>query len=1643
MKCNLIRFFFSFTIIVLFLFILMSPMAQSQEAYRFQRMWPVIPQPWYFKGPVSIEIDKKDNFYVVDEQNNLVYKYTPDGMFVTKWGTGYLKFPYGIALDENEYVYVFGSNGIDKFTSDGRFVANLGISKGSGDGQFDKRGELAIDQEGCIYAVDYRNDRVQKFGTDGAFQLKWGSTGEADGQFDCPKGITIDENGDIYVVDSGNRRIQKFTSTGEFVSKWSEWDNPNSGRKERFITPEGIVADGKGHVFVAESDPVHEFDTYGNILKFSLNGEFVCESDWQNNSGMYHLSGIAVNSAGNIYVTNISPTGESVLKCDPDGNPVAGFQDSGREDGMFVYPRGICLDSDGNVYIPDVGNVRVQKFDPHGNFMEKWSFGEPDMEAYEMVTSILFGANDSEDDDKPVSQRIADLVIEIFARYHEDIKVLNLTGISSDINTFFRNKNFHTIWDIAMDSAGNMYVCDSAYGCIHKITTAGEIEECVISNPDPDQLFWPISIILDEQDNFYISDYATYKIYKYDSDAKLVTDWGGQGDGDGEFEYASAMALDSEGNIHIVDARNICVQKFDSNGVFLSKWELESSGMRKPMGIAFDENDNVFLVDQRFDKARKFGPDKNLLVKWGGLGTDPDRMNAPESIAVGKDGSVYVVDTGNNRVQKFKNVTAETNNKAIIVAGGGLMPNDTLWDTTQMCAHYAYRALTYQGFAKEDIHYLTPNSDIDLDGNGELDDVDNDATPENLEKAITEWAAGDTDNVVLYMVDHGLKDEFFLTNPDKVTANQLKNWLDTLQNSVRGKIVVVYDACFSGSFLPVLTGSNRIVITSTSPDEVAHFTTHGAISFSNYFWGHIFNGRDFGYAFRQAEESLNVKVNELDIGYQSPLLDGDGNGVGNESADYAAAGEILFLSGTGYSGDIPVISRVPDSMSVSDANIPVIKAKASDDDGISKVWAEIAPAGYKQWLSGKPVAGIPSIELTKIGEEDSNVYEGEYGGFTGDQIYYVSIFAMDTLQNISKPKMVEVSVSGALRRKAIIFLGETADDRTAMENNAKLAYKALSFQGYSEDDIYLLSPSTIPDIPRDIVAPKPENLKYAIEDWASDNALDLVLYMTGEGGNEKLTPGGDSEISATELDAWLDNLQGRIPGTVLILCDADYSGSFLPALTPPEGKQRIVISSTNKTRTAYFDAEGDISFSGYFWRRVLNGANVGASFEYSGNALSSMFGAETAQLDDTGDGVGNMKNSDSKIAAGYTIGAGIMLAGLEPSFGEVSFSMNASGTNNSLTVRTGDISASESMEKVWAMIIPASGDSEVEPEYPVFDLEPVDGGYGGAYQYAAMPGDRIAVFAKDTDGNVSLPKIVSAASENAGGDSFEPDDGMETATHVYINDSFSQRHNFHQYGDKDWMTFHALASDTHTIRAFNLEAESDPVLAIYDAKGEFVGDWDKKGYGEDEEWDWRCFEEGIYFLQITHYDPSIYGENTGYDFEITKSTGAAFSSIEGTVSNIGTGLPVSKAIIKILINGNELGSDFTDSRGFYRINLPPGNYSISVEKPGYDGKIVSGITIPENDTVTLDFSITSCEADADGDGISDCEDNCMDVANPNQEDSDGDGTGNACDQCPDDPDKTESGKCGCGEKDTENCQKPDSTNGGGGGCFISIVSNKL
>lgn len=116
---------------------------------------------------------------------------------------------------------------------------------------------------------------------------------------------------------------------------------------------------------------------------------------------------------------------------------------------------------------------------------------------------------------------------------------------------------------------------------------------------DPNPFNTPDGLALDPQGNLYVTDSGNHRIQKFDSDGRFITTWGGKGNDDGQFDCQDIcmVAVDGQGYVYITDNNNARVQKFDSNGKFLAKWGSFGDGdgqFNGPFGLAVDRQSHLY-----------------------------------------------------------------------------------------------------------------------------------------------------------------------------------------------------------------------------------------------------------------------------------------------------------------------------------------------------------------------------------------------------------------------------------------------------------------------------------------------------------------------------------------------------------------------------------------------------------------------------------------------------------------------------------------------------------------------------------------------------------------------------------------------------------------------------------------------------------------------------------------------------------------------------------------------------------------------------------------------------------------------------------------------------------------------------------------
>src|SRR5216684_1344105 len=184
---------------------------------------------------------------------------------------------------------------------------------------------------------------------------------------------------------------------------------------------------------------------------------------------------------------------------------------------------------------------------------------------------------------------------------------------------------------------------------------------------DPDYFFQPNDVITAANGDIFVSEGhastpgSTARVLKFDKTGKLIKTWGKWGNGDGEFDQPHALALDSRGRLFVGDRNNNRVQIFDQDGKFIDKWYQFS----RPSGIYIDKNDILYVADsESMSVSRNHDGWKRGIrigsVKDGKVTTfipDPDEKatgtSAAEGVVVDSMGNVYGAEVGPRAVKKY------------------------------------------------------------------------------------------------------------------------------------------------------------------------------------------------------------------------------------------------------------------------------------------------------------------------------------------------------------------------------------------------------------------------------------------------------------------------------------------------------------------------------------------------------------------------------------------------------------------------------------------------------------------------------------------------------------------------------------------------------------------------------------------------------------------------------------------------------------------------------------------------------------------------------------------------------------------------------------------------------------------------------
>jgi DNA-binding beta-propeller fold protein YncE len=255
-----------------------------------------------FEAPLNKPMDVAEigkRVYVSDTKNNRIQVFDQSGKSVLKFGKagtekGQFQFPYGIAGDKDENIYVADlyNGNISIFNTKGEFIKYFPDPEKV----IQSPGGLRIYGE-KLYVTDIKVNKLFVFNLEGKKLMEIGGAGQDAGQFIAPNAVAVDKDKQIYVTDSGNNRVEVFDKAGKFI-KIINGSKDGKGAPI-FVNPRGVAVDSEGTVYVV-SNMSHNIYAYGSDGK----EERVLGGMGTDNGQLYLPNGLFIDEQDTIYVTD-------------------------------------------------------------------------------------------------------------------------------------------------------------------------------------------------------------------------------------------------------------------------------------------------------------------------------------------------------------------------------------------------------------------------------------------------------------------------------------------------------------------------------------------------------------------------------------------------------------------------------------------------------------------------------------------------------------------------------------------------------------------------------------------------------------------------------------------------------------------------------------------------------------------------------------------------------------------------------------------------------------------------------------------------------------------------------------------------------------------------------------------------------------------------------------------------------------------------------------------------------------------------------------------------------------------------------------------------------------------------------------------
>jgi streptogramin lyase len=534
--------------------------------------------------PYGIAIDPDGRIWVSDLAGNKVvqFKETAEGSsshFVNSYngGSPTLKSPAGIAADSKGNVWIadLSNNEIYEIHQIiGLFVleAKFGAS-GSGDGQLSEPRGIAVKPSGNLMVVDKGNNRVQLFSPAGEYLGQFGTKGTGDGQFTEPRSVVAGLSGTTYVTDGGNNRIEKWSQPWEPGAITQAASNVTSAKA---ILNGTVNPNGEATTYQFEYGTTTAYGSKAPASPESVGsgiGDVAVSKQLEGlKSGTtYHFRVVAINKFGTSYGEDRAFKSAPVYQFS--------FGSYGSGNGQFNLPLGMAVDKEGNVWVADHQNDRIQKFNSKGEYLSQFGTSGSGNGQLDGPGDIAI--------DKEGNLWVVDGQNNRIEKFNSKGEYLSQLG----------NGQFGAPACLAIDLNGNIWVTDYfGYGAL-EFKPSGELIRFVNGFGGPQ------GIAVDEENHIWVVDLENNFVEELSSTGERLVKFGSAGEGNGQFK--SPYMIDVlPGNRLLVGDATGRVQEFSSGGQYITQFG--AGKLSQPSGIATDLNGAIFVASTASNSVQKW-----------------------------------------------------------------------------------------------------------------------------------------------------------------------------------------------------------------------------------------------------------------------------------------------------------------------------------------------------------------------------------------------------------------------------------------------------------------------------------------------------------------------------------------------------------------------------------------------------------------------------------------------------------------------------------------------------------------------------------------------------------------------------------------------------------------------------------------------------------------------------------------------------------------------------------------------------------------------------------------------------------------------------------------------------------------------------